>query len=46
MAAVRSLGRISTPRAQKELKKAAASHTDPATRLRADTEVRILAESV
>ncbi len=46
MAAIRGLGRIATPSAHKALKKAAASHPDPATRRRASAEVQILAGSV
>ena len=46
MSAIRGLGRIGTPSAQKALKKAAASHADPETRRRADAELRILAKSV
>ena len=42
-AAIRGLGGIATPRARAQLAKAAASHADPATRRRADAEVRMLA---
>lgn len=42
MAAIRSLGRVATPRARQALADAAEGHPDPATRRRAAAEVRVL----